>query len=217
MPTKNPKVDLFFNKIGKWREELERLRSIVLECELTEELKWGKPCYTFQESNLVILYGLKESCALGFLKGVLLKDSHGILIKPGENSQSGRWVKFTSVREIEGMEPIVKAYVREAIEVERAGLEVVFKATPEPMADELRTKLAASPALKAAFEALTPGRQRAYNLYFSAPKQSKTRDSRIEKYVPRILSGKGINDCVCGRSQKPPGCDGSHKFVRMGT
>ena len=193
---------------------MKQLRRILLGAGLTEEFKWGKPCYTFQESNLVILYGLKESCAIGFLKGVLLKDPEGILLKPGENSQSGRWVKFTSVQQIAEMEPVLRAYIREAIEAEKGGLKVEFKKNPEPVPAELQKKLDKIPALKTAFKALTPGRQRGYILHISAAKQSETRESRIEKCMPRILNGKGFNDCVCGHSKKMPSCDGSHKFIQ---
>ena len=167
---------------------------ILLDCQLTEELKWSKPCYTFQKSNIIIIIGLKEYCALVFCKGVLLNDANGILIKPGENTQAGRWIKFTSVREIVEMETILKAYIYEAIEVEKAGLKVNFKKNPEPIPEEFQNKLDEIPALKTAFDALTPGRQRAYILYFSAPKQSKTRESRVEKCMQQILNGKGLND-----------------------
>jgi uncharacterized protein YdeI (YjbR/CyaY-like superfamily) len=190
----NPKVDGFFNNAKKWKAELAKLRTVILDSELTEELKWAKPCYAFQKSNLAVLCGLKESCAVGFLKGALLKDDKGILIKPGEHSQSMRWMKFTSVREIVEMQPVLKAYIREAIEAERAGLKVIFKKKPEPIPEELQHKLDESPALKTAFHALTPGRQRAYILYFSAAKQSKTRVSRIEKYTKQILNEKGMDD-----------------------
>ena len=190
----NPKVDVYLSKAKKWQNELKKLRMILLDCQLTEELKWGKPCYTFQKSNLAIMYGLKESCAVGFLKGALLKDPNGILIKPGEHSQSGRWIKFTSVREIVEMEPILKTYIHEAIAAEKAGLKVEFKKNPEPIPEELQNKLDEIPALKTAFKALTPGRQRGYILYFSAPKQSKTRESRIEKWLQHILNGKGMQD-----------------------
>jgi uncharacterized protein YdeI (YjbR/CyaY-like superfamily) len=187
----NPKVDGYLRKAKKWQEELEKLRMIILDCQLTEELKWGKPCYTFQKSNIVIIIPLKEYCTLMFCKGALLNDANGILIKPGENTQAGRWIKFTSVREIVEMETILKAYIYEAIEVERAGLEVNFKKTTEfIIPEEFRNKLDEIPALKTAFDALTPGRQRAYILYFSAPKQSKTRESRVEKCMPQILNGK---------------------------
>ena len=190
----NPKVDAYISKAKAWREEFEKLRAIILGCGLTEELKWGKPCYTFQESNVIIMYGLKESCAIAFFKGVLLKDPNGILIKPGENSQAGRWIKFTSVRQIVGMKSVVKAYIHEAIEAEKAGLKVEYKKNPEPVPVELKNKMNETPALKSAFHALTPGRQRGYILYFSAAKQSKTRTSRIEKCQLQILNGKGLND-----------------------
>jgi uncharacterized protein YdeI (YjbR/CyaY-like superfamily) len=190
----NPKVDVFISKAKKWQEELKKLRMTILDCQLTEELKWGKPCYTFQKSNLVIIIPLKESCALMFCKGALLNDAKGILIKPGENTQAGRWIKFTNVRQIVEMETVLKAIIYEAIEVEKAGLKVNFKRNPEPVPEEFQNKLAEIPALKTAFDALTPGRQRAYILYFSAPKQSKTRESRVEKWLPQILNGKGLND-----------------------
>jgi uncharacterized protein YdeI (YjbR/CyaY-like superfamily) len=191
----NAKVDAYLSKAKKWQQEMRKLRTIILDCQLTEELKWGKPCYTFQESNIVLIVGFKEYCALIFCKGALLNDTNGILIKPGENTQAGRQIRFTNMREIVEMEPILKAYICEAIEAEKAGLEVNFKAITELIyPDELQKKLKENPRLKAAFEALTPGRQRAYNLYFSAPKQSKTRESRIEKCRQRILNGKGLND-----------------------
>ena len=190
----NPKVDVFLSKAKKWREEMEKLRTIILDCGLTEELKWGAPCYTFQKSNIVIIQGFKEYCALMFFKGALLNDPNGILIKPGENTQAGRQIRFTNVREIVEMEPILKAYIYEAIEVEKAGLKVDFKKNTETIPEEFQRKLDELPALKTAFEALTPGRQRAYILYFSAPKQSKTRESRVEKCMQQILNGKGLND-----------------------
>jgi uncharacterized protein YdeI (YjbR/CyaY-like superfamily) len=191
----NPKVDAFLSKAKKWKEEFEKLRLIVLSCGLTEELKWGVPCYTFQKSNVVLIHGFKEYCALLFVKGALLKDAKSILITQTENTQAARQIRFTNVREIVEMEPILKAYIHEAIEVEKAGLKVDFKKTTEyKIPEEFQNKLDEIPALKTAFEALTPGRQRAYILYFSAPKQSKTRESRIEKHVQQILSGKGLND-----------------------
>jgi uncharacterized protein YdeI (YjbR/CyaY-like superfamily) len=190
----NPKVDAFLNEATQWREETEKLRNIVLRCGLTEELKWGKPCYTFQESNVVIIQGFKECCALLFCKGALLKDPKGILKKPGENSQAARRIEFTHAREIVAMEPVLKAYIHEAIEAEKAGLEVNFKKNPEPIPEELQNKLDEIPVLKTAFFGLTPGRQRAYILYFSAAKQSKTRESRVEKCMRQILKGKGLND-----------------------
>jgi uncharacterized protein YdeI (YjbR/CyaY-like superfamily) len=191
----NPKVDVFLSKAQKWQEEMEKLRMICLDCGLTEELKWGKPCYTFENSNIVIVQGFKEYCALLFVKGALLKDANGILITQTENTQAARQIRFTNVREIVEMEPILKAYVYEAIEVEKAGLKVDFKKTTEfIIPEEFQKKLDENPALKAAFEALTPGRQRAYILYFSQPKQSKTRESRVEKYTQQILNGKGLSD-----------------------
>jgi len=190
----NPKVDGYLRKAKKWQEEFEKLRMIILDCGLTEELKWGKPCYTFQKSNIVIIQGFKEFCALLFCKGALLNDANGMLKKPGENTQAARRIPFTNVREIVETEPILKAHIYEAIEAEKAGLKVNFKKNPEPIPEELQDKLDEIPALKTAFDALTPGRQRAYNLYFSAPKQSKTRESRVEKCMQQILSGKGLND-----------------------
>ncbi|MEY2601105.1 MAG: hypothetical protein QOJ36_424 [Verrucomicrobiota bacterium] len=190
----NPKVDVYLSRAKKWQEEFEKLRMIILDCQLTEELKWGKPCYTFQESNIVIIQGFKEFCALLFCKGALLNDANGILEKPGENTQAARRVPFTNVREIVEMESVLKAYIHEAIEAEKAGLKVDFEKNPEPIPEEFQNKLAEIPALKAAFDALTPGRQRGYILYFSAPKQSKTRESRVEKRMQQILDGKGLND-----------------------
>jgi uncharacterized protein YdeI (YjbR/CyaY-like superfamily) len=192
MNKKNPKVDGYLRKAQKWQKEFKKLRRIILDCQLTEELKWGKPCYTFQKSNIVIIQGFKEFCALLFCKGALLKDPNGILKKFGW--QAARRIPFTNVREIVEMEPILKAYIHEAIEAEKAGLEVKFKKNPEPIPEELQKKLDEIPALKAAFDALTPGRQRAYILYFSGAKQSKTRESRVEKCMPQILNGKGLND-----------------------
>jgi len=191
----NPKVDVYLSKAKKWQEELEKLRMIILDCQLTEELKWGVPCYTFQKRNIVLIHVFKEYCALLFFKGALLNDANGILIKPGENTQAARQIRFTNVREIVEMETILKAYIYEAIEVEKAGLKVNFKKITEfPIPEELQNKLDEIPALKTAFAALTPGRQRAYILYFSAPKQSKTRESRVEKYMKQILNGKGLDD-----------------------
>jgi uncharacterized protein YdeI (YjbR/CyaY-like superfamily) len=192
---KNPKVDEFLSKAEKWKEEYEKLRNIVLDCELTEEFKWMHPCYTFDKKNIVLIHGFKEYCALLFHKGALLKDAHGILIQQTENVQAARQIRFTNVQEIVEMETILKAYINEAVEVEKAGLEVSFKETKEYIIpEELQNKFNEIPALKTAFEALTPGRQRAYILHFSGPKQSKTRESRIEKYMKQILNGKGLND-----------------------
>ena len=191
----NPKVDWYFNKADKWQEEIKKLRMIVLDCGLTEELKWGCPCYTFQTRNIVLIHGFKEYCALLFIKGVLLHDIHGLLIQQTENVQAARQIRFTTVREITKLAPVLKAYIQEAIEVEQAGLKVNLKKTTEfNMPEEFLNKLDEMPALKEAFDALTPGRQRAYLLYFSAPKQSKTRAARVEKCTPQILNGKGLND-----------------------
>jgi len=192
MNSMNPKVDEYLRKAKKWQEEFEKLRRISLDCGLTEELKWGKPCYTFQKSNIVILQGFKEFCALLFCKGALLNDPKSILKKFGW--QAARRIPFTNVREIVEMEPILKTCIHEAIEVEKAGLKVNLKKNPEPIPEELQNKLDEIPALKSAFDALTPGRQRGYILYFSAAKQSKTRESRVEKCMRQILNGKGLND-----------------------
>ena len=195
MNSRNPKVDFFFNKTGRWRAEFGKLRTIILECGLTEELKWGKPCYTFQKSNIVLIHGFKEYCALLFIKGALLKDAKGILIQQTENVQAARQVRFTNVRQIVKIEHILKSYIREAIEVEKAGLEVNYKKTSEfKIPDGFQNKLNAIPALRTAFDALTPGRQRGYILYFSGAKQSQTRESRIEKCMPQILKRKGLDD-----------------------
>ena len=191
----NPKVDFYFRKARKWQEEFEKLRMIILDCGLTEELKWGCPCYTFQKRNIVLIHGFNEYCALLFFKGALLNDAEGILIQQTKNVQAARHIRFTNVRETVKMKPILKAYIYEAIEVEKAGLKVDFKKTKEfKTPEEFQNKLDESPALKKAFKALTPGRQRAYILYFSAPKQSKTRESRVEKCMQQILNGRGLND-----------------------
>lgn len=192
MKKMNPKVDGYLRKARKWQEEMTKLRRISLDSGLTEELKWGKPCYTFQTSNIVIIQGFKEFCALLFCKGALLKDPNGILKKFGW--QAARRIPFSNVREIVEMEPILKVYIHEAIEAEKAGLKVNYKKNPEPIPEELQNKLDEIPALKAAFDALTPGRQRGYILYFSGAKQSKTRASRVQKCMPQILKGKGLND-----------------------
>lgn len=188
----NRKVDGFLRKAKKWREEFEKLRQVCLDCGLTEELKWGKPCYTYQQSNTVLIHGFKEYCAMLFMKGALLKDPTGILIQQTENVQAARQIRFTNVREIIEMEPILKAYIKEA--KEKAGVEVDYKKTSEfAVPKEFRNRLDESPALKTAFDGLTPGRQRGYILYFSAAKQSKTREARVEKCVQQILNGKGLN------------------------
>lgn len=205
----NPKIDIYLDKgcmrcslgdtpqckVKKWPEELTNLRRIVLDCGLTEELKWGVPCYTFQKNNIVLISAFKEYCVLSFFKGALLKDTNKILIKPGDNTQSARSIRFINLQEVIGIETVLKSYIQEAIEIEKSGLKVEFKKVEEfPIPEEFQSKLDNLPALKASFEALTPGRQRAYLLHFSAPKQSKTRESRIEKCIQQILDGKGLND-----------------------
>lgn len=191
----NPKVDFFFNKAKKWQQEYVKLRTIVLDCGLTEDLKWGVPCYTFQKSNIVLIHGFKEYCALLFHAGALLNDAEGILIQQTKNVQAARQIRFTNVQEIIKLEPILKAYIYEAIEVEKAGLKVELKETKEfNIPEEFQKKLDEIPELKAAFESLTPGRQRGYLLHFSQPKQSKTRESRVEKHIGQIINGKGLND-----------------------
>jgi len=195
MNRKNPKVDSYLRKTPQWQDESQELRRIILECQLTEELKWGQPCYTLEKSNVVIIQGFKDYCAIMFFKGALLKDTDGILVKPGKHTQAGRQIRFTSVREIAELNAILKAYIREAIEVEKAGLKVRLRKTSEfTIPEEFQAKLDEDSALKIAFEALTAGRQRAYIYYFSAAKQSKTRQSRVEKCIPSILNGKGLND-----------------------
>ena len=191
----NPKVDWFFAKDTQWQKEYEKLRKIILDCGLIEELKWGCPCYTFENTNIVLIHGFKEYCALLFFKGALLNDPNGILIQQTKNVQSARQIRFTNVRQIVKMEKNLKAYVYEAIEVERAGLKVKLKKTSEfKVPEEFQKRLDKNSSLKKAFDALTPGRQRAYIFYFSQPKQSKTRESRVEKYMKQILNGKGLND-----------------------
>jgi uncharacterized protein YdeI (YjbR/CyaY-like superfamily) len=191
----NPKVDWFFSKDTKWQKEYEKLRTIILDCGLTEELKWGCPCYTFQNTNIVLIHGFKEYCADLFFKGALFNDPNGILIQQTKNVQSARQIRFTNVKEIVKLERLLKVYIYEAIEVEKTGLKVKLKKTSDfKIPEEFQKKLDKNAVLKKAFQALTPGRQRAYIFYFSKPKQSKTRESRVEKSVQQILDGKGLND-----------------------
>jgi uncharacterized protein YdeI (YjbR/CyaY-like superfamily) len=191
----NPKVDFFFNKAGRWKEEFEKLRMIVLDCGLNEELKWGQPCYTLSGKNIVLIHGFKEYCALLFFKGALLKDVDGILIRQTENVQAARQIRFKNFGEIVEKAPILKTYIRQAVEVEKAGLKVKLKKVSEySIPEEFQNKLDQIPALKSAFYALTPGRQRAYIYYFSQPKQSKTREIRVEKCLDLIIDGMGLND-----------------------
>ncbi|WP_428233015.1 YdeI/OmpD-associated family protein [Flavobacterium sp.] len=191
----NPKVDFYFEKDAKWQKEQEELRKIVLDCQLTEELKWGCPCYTFQGNNIVLIHAFKDYCALLFFKGALLSDTDGILIQQSKNVQAARQIRFTRLDEIADQKSILKTYVYQAVEVEKAGLKVVLKKTKEfEISEEFQKKLDENTKLETAFKALTPGRQRAYLLYFSSPKQSKTRESRIEKVIDQIIEGKGLND-----------------------
>jgi uncharacterized protein YdeI (YjbR/CyaY-like superfamily) len=195
MNSTNPKVDFYFIKEKKWHAEVEKLRSIILDCGLTEELKWGVPCYAFEKNNIVLIHVFKDYCAILFHKGALVKDPYSILIQQTENVQAARQVRFTNLQEIVELEPVLKAYILEAIEVEKSGLKVVYKkATEYPIADEFQNKLDENPDLETAFYALTPGRQRAYLLYFSAPKLSKTREARVKNCMQQILDGKGLND-----------------------
>ena len=191
----NPKVDWFFEKDTKWQKEYKKLRSIILECGLIEELKWGCPCYTFENTNVVLIHGFKEYCAVLFFKGALLNDPNGILVQQTKNVQSARQIRFTNAKEIVKLERTLKAYIYEAIEVERAGLKVKLKKTSDfDVPVEFQNQLDKKAALKKAFDALTPGRQRAYLFYFSQAKQSRTREERVKKYMNQILSGKGLDD-----------------------
>lgn len=195
MSTTNPKVDGYIRKSKQWQPELQKLRAIILESQLTEEVKWRTPCYTLEGANLVFIGRFKDCCVLSFIKGALLKDPKGILVKPGENTQSARVIRLTSVAQIDALEPVIKSYLQEAIAAEKAGLKVTFKKITEfTVPAELQSKLDELPALKKAFTALTPGRQRAYLMHISSAKQSKTRHARVEKCMPQILSGKGLDD-----------------------
>ena len=208
----NPKVDTFLLNVKKWREELTILRSIVMDSGLGEELKWGAPCYVHEQANVIIIQGFKDYFALLFFKGALMKDPEDLLRKPGENTQSGRQIRMTSMDEMLGQEEVLRAYIQHAIEVEKAGEKVIAKKTEEyHVPSELEESFAENSDLQHAFYGLTPGRQRAYLLHFAEAKQSATRKTRIEKYTPRILNGKGILDCWCGLSKRMPTCDGSHK------
>lgn len=208
----NANVDDYLNHLGQWQKELMQLRQVLLATDLTEEWKWKQPCYTFDKKNVAIISPFKNYCALSFFKGVLLKDPNKMLVAPGKDSQTSRMFKFTQVDEIVELTPIIKAYIEEAIEIEKSGLQVVMKKTEEfAVPEELAQIFIEMPEFKEAFYQLTPGRQRGYLLNFAAAKQSKTRTARIEKYMDRIFDGKGIHDCVCGLSKRMPTCDGSHK------
>jgi len=210
----NIKVSSYISKLKTWKAEMEALRAILHAFPLTEELKWGKPCYTFENSNIIIIQGFKEYCGLLFFKGALLKDVKGLLVKPGENTQGGRLIKFKTVQEITKLKAPIKSYIKEAIEVEKLGLKIEPMEKELVLPDELLAIFKKNAPFKKAFNALTPGRQRAYNMFFTAAKQSATRETRIEKYKKQILDGKGINDCTCGLSQKMPYCDGSHRLLK---
>ena len=210
----NEKVSAYIGKVKNWQVEMKALRAILIEFPLTEELKWGKPCYAFENSNIIIIQGFKEYCGLLFFKGALFKDAKGLLVKPGENTQGGRLLKFTSVQEINKLTTTIKSYIKEAIEIEKKGLKIEPINTELVLPEELLAQFKKSASFKKAFNALTPGRQRAYNMFFTAAKQAATRETRIEKYKGQIMSGKGINDCTCGLSQKMPYCDGSHKQLK---
>ena len=208
----NPKVDTYLSKVEKRQEEMELLRKIVLDCQLIEELKWGVPCYTFQKNNIVLIHAFKEYCALLFMKGALLQDVNGLLIQQTENVQGGRQIRFTSSKQIIELEATLKAYIYEAIEVDKMGLKVEMKKKEDfKVPEELELKFNENSAFKTAFETLTPGRQKGYLLHFSGAKQAKTRESRIEECMPKIFKGKGLNDCTCGMSKRMPNCDGSHR------
>ncbi len=210
----NKKITSLLSKAKHWQAELEQLRAILLEFPFTEEIKWGVPCYVFEHKNILIIQGFKEYCGLLFFKGALLKDAKGILIKPGENTQGGRLIRFKSVPEILKMKTPLKAYIKEAIEIEKKGLKLAPINTELIIPEELVRQFKKDPIFKKAFHALTPGRQRAYNMFFTAAKQTTTRETRIEKYRQQIINGKGINDCTCGLSNKMPYCDGSHKQLK---
>lgn len=211
----NPAADKYFLDASQWQDELKQLRKIALGTQLTEMIKWGVPCYVFEESNIILLGSFKSFCSISFFKGSLMKDPNGILSKPGVNSQSVRMIRFTHLDQIREVEPVIKTYILEAIEIEKTGAKpTIDKSAELAFPEELLKILDQDAAFKAAFTSLTPGRQRGYHLFFTAAKQPATRISRIEKYKQQILDGKGINDCTCGFSKKMPSCDGYHKAIR---
>ena len=215
MPKTIKTVSDYFNQDLTWNAELSKLREFVMSCGLEETLKWNQPTYLINGKNVLILHAFKDYCGIGFFKGALLQDNERILKKPGENTQAGRQLRFTSMQEIVSNQQIIKAYIFEAIELEKAGMKVERSATPiVNMPEEFQSKLDEAPALKKAFEALTPGRQRAYLMFFNDAKQSATRTARIEKLIPKILIGKGMTDCTCGLSKRMPACDGSHRQLK---
>lgn len=209
------RVGAFLDNAKWWQPELQRLRELLLECELEEEFKWRAPCYTWEGKNIAMIGGFKAHCVLAFFKGALLRDPAGLLVQQGPNTESSRSYQFTAVAELERYASVLKAYVREAIEVEQAGLKVEHTRVDQiPMPDELAQRLASDLALKAAYAALTPGRRKTYQQHIGAAKQAKTRASRVEQAIPRILDGKGLHDCVCGLSKRMPACDGSHRALK---
>ena len=211
----NPKVDAFISESSAWKNELTLLRDLVIDCALVEEFKWGVPCYTFQNNNIVLIHGFKNYCAILFVKGALLSDTEKILVQQTENTQASRQIRFTNVQEIAQLQATIKAYVFEALEIEKAGLKFEFTQSKNlGFSDELLAKFDHDLNYKSAFLALTPGRQRAYNLHFNEAKQAATRLARIEKTAFRVLKGKGLADYVCGLSKKMPSCDGSHKTLK---
>ena len=211
----NTDVSKYLDNLKKWQKELRRLRDVIVDCGLTEEFKWSRPCYTYKENNIVLIHEFKEYCAILFHKGVLLNDSKKILIQQTENTQSARQIRFTDISQIEKLKSTIKEYIYEAIEVEKAGLEVKKKNTSDfEVPEELKLKFKEDFTFENAFKKLTEGRQRGYLLHFSQPKQTKTRTSRIEKNQNRIFNGYGLNDCVCGQSKRMPNCDGSHKLLK---
>jgi len=208
----NYQVDTYLDNLNKWKKELARLRQIIANCGLTEEFKWMHPCYTYNTKNVVLIHEFKDYCAVLFHKGALLKDTKNILVQQTENTQSARQLRFKNKSEIEALKSVIKAYIYEAIEVEKAGLKVKKKKTSDfEMPTELKQKFKENPELETAFKNLTEGRQRGYLLHFSKPKQAKTRILRITENIEKIFKGKGFNDCICGLSKRPPNCDGSHK------
>lgn len=210
----NEKIDTYIYKLKNWQAEMKVLRAILLEFPINEELKWGQPCYVYEQKNIIIIGSFKEYIGLSFFKGALLKDKKGLLVKPGENTQAVRLLKFRSVEEINKLKTTIKSYIKEAIEIEKQGLKIEPTKSEQLLPDELLAQFKKSASFKKAFYALTPGRQRAYNMFFTAAKQVATRETRIEKYKGQIMCGKGINDCTCGLSKKMPYCDGSHKQLK---
>ena len=213
----NTSVETYFVNLKHWKPELEMLRNIVLDCGLVEEFKWRGPCYTYNHSNSNIIGGFKDNFVISFLKGVFLRDDHKLLQKPGDNSQTARIIRFTEISQVLELEPIIKTYIYEAIEIEKAGLKLDPSVKPTlEYIPEFEKFMSENAEFKAAFEALTPGRQRAYNMHFASAKQSETRTSRIMAVMPRVMNGKGPNDCICGLSKRMPNCDGSHRILKKG-